>query len=299
MDLLAAHHHEDHLPVLIGIHALALDVGAAAVHILDDEIAQFGMVILTDDEKQFVVRRAVDHIGQHARRNVDRDERVERQQPAAPLDRLAVGAASHAETDDQKSRQHDARIGEQDARREFHLGEFLQIHGDDVRTACRSLIAQHQPHSQTDEHGSQQRREHQVVRQVDHTAEELLGIERFERLLVGKGDPREQVYQTRREAGGEERAAAELPAENDDGARQQRNVDHIAERTDLNRGKDVVQDDAHAVHAAGNDVVRADEIGVPYRHDQTPQYDGEHRTPPREGSDRFEKRFQIHTHASF
>ena len=59
----------------------------------------------------------------------------------------------------------------------------------------------------------QQRREHQVVRQVDHTAEELLGIERFERLLVGKGDPREQVYQTRREAGGEERAAAELPAE--------------------------------------------------------------------------------------
>ena len=91
----------------------------------------------------------------------------------------------------------------------------------------------------------------------------------------------------------------DLPAENQHRGEHQRHVEHIAERTDLNRGKDVVQDDAHAVHAAGNDVVRADEIGVPYRHDQTPQYDGEHRTPPREGSDRFEKRFQIHTHASF
>ena len=177
---------------------------------------------------------------------------------------------------------------------ELHAGEFLQIHGDDVRSARRRLVAQHQPHAQPDEHGPQQRSEHQVVRQVDHATEELFGIERLERLLIRKGDPREQVDEPRRQAGGEKRPPPELTAENDDGARQQRHVDHVAERTDLNRREDVVQHDTHAVNPARNDIVRADEVGIPHRHNQTPQYDGAHRAPPRERTDRFENRFQIH-----
>ena len=85
----------------------------------------------------FVVRRAVQQIGDHARGDVDRDERIERQHPAVG----SSVARTQSETDDGQTltaRRNRRRAG---CRSKLDAGKLLQQHRHDVRAACSRLLA--------------------------------------------------------------------------------------------------------------------------------------------------------------
>ena len=288
--LLAAHHQKDHVAQRIGVHALRLDVGGAAVEVVDDEPFQL-LVVVADDEQQLVVRRAVEQVGDHTRRDVDRDERIERQHPAVRC-RLA---RADSEADHGQSRQHDEPVGQQDARRELDPGELLQQHAHDVRAPRGRLLSHDDTLPDADHHGADDARQQQVVREVQPPAQQQRRVQRLDRLGIRVDQPREHVHKARRIERRQHRARAETAAEDQHGDQHQRNVEHVTERTDLDRREDVMQHDTHAVDPARHELVGIDEEHEPRAHDRAAEENQKPRAPPRPRAHRFEQSLCVHT----
>ena len=184
---------------------------------------------------------------------------------------------------------------QEDARRELDSGELLQQHGHDVRAARGGLLAHDDALPHADHHRSEQAGQQQVVRQVEPTAQQQRRIERLDGRRIGIDQPCEDVHETRREERRDDRPRAELPAEDQQRGEHQRNVEHVAERTDLHRRENVVQHDTHAVNAARHEVVGIHEEHETRAHEHATQKNQHPRAPPRPRSHRFEKSFRIHS----
>ena len=283
MHLLAADDQKDHVARLVGKHALALEIGGSALQIVDDELLDL-LVVVADDEEQLVVRSSVQQVGHHPRRDVDRQQRIERQHPAV---RRGL-ARSESEADHGQTRQHDKSVGQKDARRELDPGKFLQQHADDVRTPRGGLLPHDNALPHTDGHGPDDAGQQQIVRQIEASAQHQRRIKRFDRLGRRIDQPREDVHEARRVERRQHRPRAEPAAENQHRRNHQRNVEHVAEGSHLNRRENVVKHDTHTVDTARHEVVRVDEQHETRAHDRAAQKNQEPRTPPRPRSHRFE-----------
>ena len=184
------------------------------------------------------------------------------------------------------------------------MAVLLEYHRHDVGSSCRGLLAHHYTDSETDYHGSDDAREHEMVRHVDRTSQELRRIEAVQRLLVRVRQPGHNVHCTRRIHRRHDCARAEMAAEQDERYDEQRDVEHVAERSDLHGREYVVQHDAGAVHAAGNYVVRIDEVYVSGSKNRTADEYHHPGHPPTERKNRLRKFlqvyfFQVHVHTPF
>ena len=99
------------------------------------------------------------------------------------------------------------------------------------------------------------------------------GVERPHGRLVGIDQTGEDVHEARGVECGQHRAGAELAAEHQHGDAHKGHVEHVAERTHLNGGEEVVQYDAGAVDAARNEVIGVDEEYEAGAHDRAAHED--------------------------
>ena len=273
--LLAADHQEDHVALPVGVHAARADVGGAAVHILQDEAFELGVPV-ADNEQQLVVRGAVEQIGQHARRGVDHQQRVDRQQPARRIGRPDEKAEAHH----QQAHEHDEAVGEDDRRRELDADVLLQEHRHDVRAARGGLLPHDDPLPYADQQRPQEAGDEQVVRQIQVAAQQRRRVERLDRLGRGVDRPRQEVHEARGVDRRDDRAGPEVAAEDDERRQHQRDVEHVAEGADLHRREDIVHDDRHAVDAARDEIIGVHEEHEGRAHDTGAEQDQQPRTPP-------------------
>lgn len=183
-------------------------------------------------------------------------------------------------------------------RGELDAAELLQQHAYDVGTPGRSLLPHDEPLPDTDPDGTHDAGEQQVVGEVEMAVQKQRGIERLDSRLVGIDQPGEDVHETGRIERGHDGTCTEMAAENPQSRQHERHVEHVTERTDLDRGEDIVQDDAHAIDAAGNEVVGIDEENEPRAHDRTAQQNKNPRAPPRPRAHRLKQRLGIHSNKS-
>lgn len=178
--------------------------------------------------------------------------------------------------------------------RELDAGKLLQQHRHDVRAARSRLLAHDDTLPDTDDHGADDTRQQQVVRQVEPPAQQQRRIETLDGRGVGIDQPRQHVHETGRIERRQHRARTELPAENQHRGKHQRHVEHIAERTDLNRREDVVEYDTHTVDASRHEIVGIDEQHETRAHDRTAEENQEPRAPPRPRTHRLQQSLCIH-----
>ena len=167
--LLAVYNEEDHLLVAICVHTLSLDVGTTATQLVEDIMAHSVGVLVADDVKQFVARSTVDCIAQYLSIHEDTYSRVEREQQTLCL--LTLGQTD-AEADNHKTAEHDDSVGEQYTVGELHLSESVQEHTRDIRTARCGIVADDDTHAHAAEATTDDGRKHQVLREVNSTAEQ-------------------------------------------------------------------------------------------------------------------------------
>ena len=166
----------------------------------------------------------------------------------------------------------------------------------DVRAARRGLLAYDDALAHADDHRTDDTRQQQVVREVQTPAEQQRRIERLDRFGRRVDQPREDVHETRRIERRQHRAGSESSAEDQHRNEHQRDVEHVAEGTHLDRREDVVQHDTHAVDASRNKIVGVDEEYESRTHDRASEKDQKPRTPPRPRTHRFEQSPCVHTH---
>ena len=154
------------------------------------------------------------------------------------------------------------------------------------------------PHDDTlpdaDHHGADDARQQQVVREVQPPAQQQRRVQRLDRLGIRVDQPREHVHKARRIERRQHRARAETAAEDQHGDQHQRNVEHVTERTDLDRREDVMQHDTHAVDPARHELVGIDEEHEPRAHDRAAEENQKPRAPPRPRAHRFEQSLCVH-----
>ena len=111
----------------------------------------------------------------------------------------------------------------------------MQEHTRNIGTTRSCVITNHDTYAHTTEATADDSSEHQVRREVDLTTEEEGRVERLDSLLTWVNQVVEDVHNTRREERCEDRATTKGTSKEDEGCKDKRHIEHIAECTNLNR----------------------------------------------------------------
>lgn len=122
-DLLVRHDEEEHVLVASRVESAALDACGGAVEGGEDEVAEFSVGLLGNDEHELVVLCAVDDEGDDLGRNEDGEEGVEGEVPRGGCG-AGIGSAD-AQSDHHEAEGHDDGVAEEDAVGEAEAGKFL------------------------------------------------------------------------------------------------------------------------------------------------------------------------------
>ena len=165
-----------------------------------------------------------------------------------------------AKADNYQTKSNHQTINQQNSTRKTDMAVLLQNHSYDISTPRSSLTAYHDAASDTNDSRTDDGSQHQMVGHVHTTSQQLGRIERMKCLFRRIRKNGKHVHDQRCEKRCHNSARTQLGSEQNNRKNQQRNIEHIAECTYLNRRKYIVKNDTGPVHPTGNKIIRIDKI---------------------------------------